>query len=623
MAPVPLARPTDSPDANAPDRLKGARVRKYLVLILFALTTLVVVFNAFSFYVARRDLDAELVAKKSGSLEHLGVLARQKRALVLTSLEGRCLERTELTMFRIADTEQNGIGVAYAELLDAKAPIVNLLASAKDLLQRGETALDWANGEHFRLDQLDQYSAAKSEETAKLDSYRTFKTNLDKARDVYVAVGHKHEPLLKEVEELMLRSAKPPGSSQPELWRLDTILTLSDRNQKAGDALKKIEKESEDFAEILDRYGVWTSALTGGEAASPVLDDMAFQIASSDKEKLGRIDCGAFADFYAAVNGKLLRDDPIVAGANLTDPLGATALLRAPSKLYDAWLLKFFSMPPAAQTLFVTMALGALGAISLNILRMSHVGGWGGIDDPLWGEILVGPLLGALGAFGVFLLGSAGLMLTSEGGSAHPPSAYFIGLLGFVSGFRYDRAFWELRQAANRVLSGEVAGAVAAETDDDRSLAALLTGHGAELAGELATAQGLAASLTAAGDFTLLIPCDAIMGALDVAHWRRLRDTKDGAFEAWLKHRQSAGALNRGAALTAGAIVAMDGEVFKTEAPEGAFTIGGALVQASDLSWKRGVIHVLAGDAVSTAAAPPTPIAGAPKAAAPAPEAER
>src|ERR1700731_1513872 len=56
-----------------------ARFWKYVVLIGCVILTLIVVFDAYSFYVARRDIDSELRSKKVSSLEYLGVLSQRKR----------------------------------------------------------------------------------------------------------------------------------------------------------------------------------------------------------------------------------------------------------------------------------------------------------------------------------------------------------------------------------------------------------------------------------------------------------------------------------------------------------------------------------------------------------------
>ena len=109
---------------------------------------------------------------------------------------------------------------------------------------------------------------------------------------------------------------------------------------------------------------------------------------------------------------------------------------------------------PCRPDLVRDVFLGALGGLTVNGLRLSQLGWWRGQRDPEWGEILVCPILGALAAFAIYLVGAAGLLLTSDfraaqtGGSAL--SASFIGLLGFLSGFLYDAAFGRVRRVGNR-----------------------------------------------------------------------------------------------------------------------------------------------------------------------------
>src|SRR5271154_3429583 len=65
----------------------AVRLFKYVVLIAGVSVTLMVVFDAYSYYVARRDIDAELRSKKEKavfSLEYLGVLSQRQRALAIT-----------------------------------------------------------------------------------------------------------------------------------------------------------------------------------------------------------------------------------------------------------------------------------------------------------------------------------------------------------------------------------------------------------------------------------------------------------------------------------------------------------------------------------------------------------
>jgi hypothetical protein len=119
------------------------RFCKYVVLIGWVVLTLLVVFDAYSFYVARREIDAELRSKRVSSLEYLGVLSQRKRALAITALEGRCMERTQLTMFRIFDAQQEEIKAAYGEMMKAKDKMVKLVEES------GPGLIDAKEAEHF------------------------------------------------------------------------------------------------------------------------------------------------------------------------------------------------------------------------------------------------------------------------------------------------------------------------------------------------------------------------------------------------------------------------------------------------------------------------------------------
>src|SRR5437868_1656115 len=89
-----------------PERPLVSRFFKYLFLLAVLALTLRVVFDAFSYYLARRSLDTEIETnKKIGSLEYLIVLQQRQRALVIDTLKARCLERKELAIYRILDAE--------------------------------------------------------------------------------------------------------------------------------------------------------------------------------------------------------------------------------------------------------------------------------------------------------------------------------------------------------------------------------------------------------------------------------------------------------------------------------------------------------------------------------------
>src|SRR5882724_8286151 len=80
-----------------------SRSFKYLFLLVALLITIRIVFDGFSYYSARRSLDAELESKKIGSLEYLQVLARKEHDLVNDFLETRCRGRNRLVIFHVAN----------------------------------------------------------------------------------------------------------------------------------------------------------------------------------------------------------------------------------------------------------------------------------------------------------------------------------------------------------------------------------------------------------------------------------------------------------------------------------------------------------------------------------------
>src|SRR5215212_8732944 len=105
-----------------PPRSYIGRFFKYAFLLIALSINLKIVFDGFSYYLARRSLDAELEAKKKiSSLEHLGVLQKRERAHVIDTLETRCTERRQLAMFRILDAETlKSLDHAYATSLEMK-----------------------------------------------------------------------------------------------------------------------------------------------------------------------------------------------------------------------------------------------------------------------------------------------------------------------------------------------------------------------------------------------------------------------------------------------------------------------------------------------------------------------
>jgi hypothetical protein len=570
------------------------RLCKYAVLVCGAALTLIIVFDAYSFYVARRDIDAELRSKGTFSLEYIGVLAQRKRALAITSLQGRCLERTQLTLFRILDGQHDRIKSVYGDLIQVK----NKMLAAIERLGPGyfdvAKAQHFINYQQFSLADLDQYIEPSSPTLGANEKYKAFRTEIGKLRDQYDAIAMANAPLRDDVEKLITDS--PRAASK--YWNMDEIEKVARRNEQVRTELDAVKKQMGNIEEVIARYGVWTGALTGGAANNPVLDEIGYQIEKNDLETLASADCSAFEDYYKAVNNRILRFDPMA--AKVWQELTWSEKVASIPRYYRRALVTYFNQPPAAQTLFVTMFLGALGAFTLNILRMSKVGWWSLQDDPLWGEIIVGPLLGALAAFGIFLLGSTGLLLTSENSGSQPLSAYFIGLLGFLSGLLYDEAFGRVRRVGQQMFAEKEGEDQANVRAEDRSLAEALRGNSAAQAASLAIKYGIGTRLSLESEFTLLIPSDEAMGRLTMATWTMLNDAQTGMFEKWYHHHHAPKRVGRqDVAATVPPINELsvdDGTTYPLAASDGEFRIGGVRVLIADVKWKKGVIHVLSED---------------------------
>jgi len=108
-----------------PSRETSSRFFKYALLLIALTLTLKVVFDGFSYYIARRSLDTELESKKISSLEYLGVVTKRERAFVIDTIETRCLERNVLAMFRVLDADvSKKLHDAYLKSFELKDSLV-------------------------------------------------------------------------------------------------------------------------------------------------------------------------------------------------------------------------------------------------------------------------------------------------------------------------------------------------------------------------------------------------------------------------------------------------------------------------------------------------------------------
>src|SRR5689334_17151743 len=101
------------------------RSLKYTVLFFTLLISLYMATQVFSYYVARRGIDAELESKKTiPSLEYLTVLAEKRRALSVTYLETRCTERAEISLYRSLEGQlATELDEFYSKSVEAKGPL--------------------------------------------------------------------------------------------------------------------------------------------------------------------------------------------------------------------------------------------------------------------------------------------------------------------------------------------------------------------------------------------------------------------------------------------------------------------------------------------------------------------
>src|SRR5262249_17896303 len=183
------------------DRKWAGRLFKYLALIIMTLIAVRLVFDCYSFYIARRDIDAELQSKRVSSLEYLNLLSQRARALALTTLEARCLERAQLTLFRIAEVEDDAIQKAYAALMDKKNRMIEALKGSGLDHDKVEKVVKYVDGTQFELSKLDGW-LNELNDPKNPEPFNKLKQKLDDIGKQYKAVALQHDPLLERIERI-------------------------------------------------------------------------------------------------------------------------------------------------------------------------------------------------------------------------------------------------------------------------------------------------------------------------------------------------------------------------------------------------------------------------------------
>jgi hypothetical protein len=583
-----------------PARAAVGRFFKYAFLLLALSINLKIVFDGFSYYLARRSLDVELESKKISSLEYLGVLQKRERAHVIDTLETRCTERAQLALFRILDAEQlKALDQAYATSLAMKDNLAYLVGR----MQKEDTQI----GELVDLEALKAEVNKPAFALAIVDRMLKPVDDVKRSDPNYQAAAKSVVDKLKETSRpfvdqlanqahMRAEALKKLGKDSPWFSDIDTL-------ERRLARLRELRKETRqklgpDLDEVLSRYAVWTEALTGA-GDNPVLDEIAFQLSDDTRTRLSAVNCERFEAYFTKVTGTALNKDEQL--ARIQQPSGFWLTLAvAPGavvQFYRNNINAFFNMPSVAQTLFVTLILGALGALTINVLRLSKVGWWAAVPDPAWGELLLAPTLGALAAFGIFLLGSSGLLLTSDKSAGTSLSAFFIGMLGFISGLLYDEAFGRVRRFGAQFFAEDSPTAVAGP--EDRSLAEVLRTAKASFVADLVLKFGIGKRLVDESEFTLLVPSDSAMSRLTLQAWKEISEpTTRSKFENWFRHHHALKSVAK-RDVEAGSVAELqveDGSKHALALEQGVLSIGAVKVTEADISWRNGVLHILEED---------------------------
>lgn len=519
-----------------PPRELSVRFFKFAFLVVALAINTKLVFDGFSYYLARRGLDGELESRKISSLEYLRVQARRERAFVIDTVETRCAQRRELAMFRILDaTKRQELDKAYATSIKLKDELVFLIDRLKtDNALAGVVDLpalrDEVNKRTFRVANLEPLvkpvAAIQSSDPRFEEASKKVIEQLGGAAKSFVTQLAAQDRIRSETQSKLGKDGH----------HFKNIELLEARYKRLVDVRKQSKFKADDHDDVLSRYTTWIEALTGGTGDSSVFDETAYQLKGDSEQRLDKIECEHFEKYFVTVNGRPIKPEHLLVARKSNEPdesksaePKSTELKPGPpsapspglgdwikSGWDDAWAFyykaveAFFNSPPVAQTLFVTLVLGALGALTINALRLSKIGWWGSQRDPLWGELLLSPSLGALAAFGIFLLGSAGLLLTGDvkpGGSGTTSlSPFFIGTLGFISGLLYDEAFGRVRRFGATFFAGD--SPVVVVSAEDRSLAEVLRNAKASFVADLVLKFGIGKRISAEPEFTLLVPSD-------------------------------------------------------------------------------------------------------------------
>lgn len=560
----------------------GGRFLKYTYLVVAMSVVTIVIFEAFSLYVARRTLDEDIASQRdSGTFEEIAFRQRQARAQRIAIIETRCKERMQLAAFWLLRLEdQNGLVFAFNRLHDERLSIIKVL---QDLQERkainADELIAYVESHRFNhrlvmeklkptepgTEATPEFTEARRAVMVAVDRYAALVLELGEQRkrlsDADVSEAIYRNLAIDELEKRIVRLTGPPtGRGEP----------------LKEDGTKHVDEE------YLNRVAVWLDAMTGSSSGAIHEEELSFDPDRSTDTQLRQDDCVAFTRYFRGVTG----EDP---------------WLNFPQRAIYEWQVQFFYQPQVAQTLFVTLFMGVLGALALNVLRLSKVGWWDDDPDPRWGELIIAPFIGSLAALAVFLIASTGLLLTaSDAPQAAPLSAFFVGLLGFLSGLLYDEAFGQVRRVGSRIF-GDESSAGGRPTQADLQFAAALEAENVIVAARIALKAHLGEILASRPGFTFFLPPeDAIPREVLEASIRAGFGPGEPQVDTWFdKHlvdeRLLVSQLQQAAAAKM-SVLTRDGLRHAVTVAGNDVAVAGAKIVKPDVTWRLGVIHLLDAD---------------------------
>ena len=491
--------------------------------------------------------------------------------------------KVALTEYRILEGSQVALDAAARDMSSHKKILSDFLKEkGKDVLRPEIIAkLTAGNGAKFSVEDADQElaKAANLIEGVKPEIADSLKAQWNEKKAPYATSAKRHGALLAE--------DKP---SRPRFDQVGSGIEALERSlKKLNERLQEAKRRTQPAAEVLARYETWTRALVPRQDIEAAMDDLLEANDNAHEDVQQALKCDSIGGYRKAV-AAVQDDERKWREASLFERLAE------PGRFYNRFMLRYFEQGPAAQTLFVTLLIGALGALTLNILRLSSVGWWDRLKDPDWGEIIIAPFLGALAAFAIYLVGSAGLLLTSDVRNGPSTlSAAFIGLLGFVSGLLYDEAFGRVRRVGAQLFGGDKPDEAALPRAEDLELARMLRNAGATLIASLVAKRGLGLRLMAESEFTFVVPSDVALNATTLQWWTDMLDARKPVFEIWFcrHHAQKKVVAVDAKATTPPTLVMDDGKAFSITPLGMSLKIGDADVVTPDVKWQNGVIHII------------------------------